>query len=165
MSGKTGHHRDAIHGAGRQAQFATGAFAGDHRVHQLARAHDGIHRAGIDAFAATDTECFINDGAGARFVHAVSWIEWLGREMQQSGQRLQGDIAAWRTLIDAGGAVGERFGIGPTARITALRALRLRQPGVDLVNGNGRAHGRRVWPRFTIQATTATVCWQTGAAA
>jgi hypothetical protein len=63
-----GHHRDAIHGAGRQAQFAAGAFTGDHRVHQLARADDGIHGTGIDALAATDAKGFIDHGPRPRLV-------------------------------------------------------------------------------------------------
>jgi hypothetical protein len=123
---KIGHHGDAIHGAGRQAQFTAGAFMGDHRVHQLARADDGIHGTGIDTFAATDAKGFVDHGACPRFVRTETRVERLWRGMQQRTQRLDGDIAARGALIDAGGTGGERFGIGAAARIAALGALRLR---------------------------------------
>jgi hypothetical protein len=68
MLNKNGNHRNAIHGAGRQAQFAAGAFTGDHRMHQLARADDGIHGTGIDALAATDAKGFVDHGPCPQFV-------------------------------------------------------------------------------------------------
>ena len=157
MSSKIGHQHDTIHRTRRQAQLAAGAFMGNDRVHQLARAEYGIHRTDIDALAAADAKGFVYHGARPRFVLAVSRVQRFRREMQQRGQRLKSDIAARRTLVDIGGAGGERFGVGAATRVTALGTLRLRQPRIDLVNGNGRAHGRRVWPRFTIEATSVTV--------
>jgi hypothetical protein len=74
-------------------------------MHQFARADNGVHRACIDALAATDTECFVDDSTGARFVHAVPRVQRFGWEMQQRGQCLNGDIAARRALIDAGGVL------------------------------------------------------------
>jgi hypothetical protein len=128
---KIGHHGDAIHGTGQQAQFAAGAFTGDHRVHQLARADDGIHGTGIDTLAAADAKGFIDHGACPRFVRTETRVERLWRDMQQRTQRADGGIAARGALIDAGGTGGERFGIGTAARVSALRALRLRQARVD----------------------------------
>jgi hypothetical protein len=126
MSSKIGHQHDTIHRTRRQAQLAAGAFIGDDRVHQLARAENGIHRTGIDALAAADAKGFVYHGTRPRFVIAVSRVQRFDREMQQRGQRPQGDITARRTLIDIGGAGGERFGVGAATRVTALGALRLR---------------------------------------
>ena len=48
------HHRDAIDGAGRDAQLAAGAKLGDDGMHLLARADDGIDGAGRQALGAAD---------------------------------------------------------------------------------------------------------------
>ena len=110
---------------------------GNDRMHQLACAEYGVHRTGIDALAAADAKGFVYHGARPRFVLAVSRVQRFSREMQQRGQRLKSDIAARRTLVDIGGAGGERFGVGAATRVTALGALRLRQPGVDLCRRDG----------------------------
>ena len=83
--------------------------------------------------------------------------------MQQRGKPLDRDTIARWTLIDIGFTAGDGFRIGTTARVAALRALRLWQPCVNLINGDSRlclpGHGATVWPRFTVETTTVTVCW------
>ena len=61
--------------------------------------------------------------------------------MQQRTQRLDGGIAARGTLIDAGGTGGKCFGIGATARVSALGALCLRQARVDTFDERQRLVG------------------------
>lgn len=83
--------------------------------------------------------------------------------MPQRGKRLDRDTIARWTLINIGFTAGDGFSIGPAARVAALHALRLRQPRVNLIYGDAwlclLGHSRTVWPRFTVEATTVTVCW------
>lgn len=159
MSGKNGYHRDAVHGAGRQAQLAAGTFIGEHRVHQLARAEYRIHRADVDALATADADGFVDDGADARPVPAETRIERFGRGAQQSGQRPDRCLVARRALIDVGLAAGHGLGVRAAARIAAQGALRLRQPRIDpfrqRVSSALFEHDRKVWSRFTVEATAA----------
>lgn len=60
---------------------------------------------------------------------------------------MQSNITAWRTAVDIGATVGDRFGVVAAARVTAARALRLRQPGIDTIDKDcdGRSgHARSV---------------------
>ena len=54
-----GLHVDAVDGAGGDAESAAGTFVGDDGVHEFARTHDGIGRAGADAGSAADTGGFV----------------------------------------------------------------------------------------------------------
>ena len=75
MPGKIGHHSDAIHRAGRQAQLAAVALAHDDGMHEFARAEDGVHRTDIETLATADADGFVDDGAGTRFVNAKTRVE------------------------------------------------------------------------------------------
>ena len=57
--------------------------------------------------------------------------------MQQRGKPLDRDTIARWTAINIGFAVGDGFSIDTAARVAALRALRLRQPRVNLIYGDG----------------------------
>ena len=150
-------HRNAVYRAGRQTQVAAGALVGDHRVHQLACAEYRVHRADIDALAAADTDGFLDDGAATRPVPADMWSERFGRDVQQSGQRLDRYLVARRAPVDIGLAAGHGFGVRAAAGVAAQRALRLRQQCIDLfyheVNSALFEHDRKVWPRSAIEAT------------
>ncbi len=129
---------DAVHRAGGDAQLAARAFIGDHRVHQLGGADDGVHRAGLDAFGAADALGLANHrhlgrrgGQGQRqFGH-----------LQQIGQGAKGRGATGWTLVDRL-ARGDAFGVRQAAGVAALAALRLRQQGVDGGDALRAAHGR-----------------------
>lgn len=125
-------HVDAVDGAGRQAQVTAGAFVGDDGVHQLCGADDGIDRAGLNAFGATDAFGFANEGNLGRCASSL-WVRRKQWHFQQHGQRGDGFAAAWRALVD-GVARSQAFGVGPTAIVAAFAALGLRQQGVDALN-------------------------------
>ena len=55
-------HDNAVCGAGRQAELASGAFVGDHGVHQFDRPDNTIYRAGLDAKFAANAGIFFNQG-------------------------------------------------------------------------------------------------------
>src|SRR5207249_4095761 len=61
-----GQHIDAVHGAGRNAQVATGAKLRHDRVHHLRRSDDGIDRAGLDAQSASDAARLVDQRDAAR---------------------------------------------------------------------------------------------------
>ena len=60
-------HVDAVDGAGRHTQPATGAFGRDHRMHEPRRPDDGIHRARLDAQRAADAGLLVDDGHSRGF--------------------------------------------------------------------------------------------------
>ena len=128
------YQADAIDRAGWQAKFATGAVGGNHRVHELAAADDGIDRTGIDALAATDAGVFIDDCSLSRTVRAAIGIEngrWTAEQFTQCPDRRV--IAGW-AAVDVGFALGDGLGVITTARITAACALGLGQQGIDRFN-------------------------------
>ena len=102
------HHRDAVHRAGRHAQFAAGALIVDHRVHALGGADDAVHWAGLDAQRAADAPGFVDDGQGHAGLRARNWLS-SGRTSRPvrrasrttpsappGGQRL---MSAWPTAM------------------------------------------------------------------
>src|SRR5690625_279300 len=125
---------DAIDRAGRHAQFAARAARVDDRVHALAGADDGVDRACLDALGAADAVRLDDARQGARLFDAVVGVERFGWASEQGSQLIDAGLAAGRTLVDVGAAGGDGFGIGTTAVVTALLALRLRQHGVDAVS-------------------------------
>lgn len=70
-----GWHFDAIHGAGRYAQFAAGASVCKDGVHEFGRADDGIDGAGLDAFGTADAFVFDDGGDAQRLLHTVFRVE------------------------------------------------------------------------------------------
>src|SRR4249919_1226602 len=127
----------AVHRAGRQAQLATGAQFRDYRVHQLRRADDRVHRAGLDALGAADALGLAHQRHLWRLVHAVRWIDRPRRAPEQFRERAYTGLATGRALVDAGLAARDCLRVGLAAGVAALRALRLRQQRFD-------ARGERV---------------------
>jgi hypothetical protein len=125
------HDGDAVDRAGRQAQATTRAFRGNHRMHQLARADDGIDRTGGQAQCAADAGGFINDGRCWCSGNTVCCAQRHDRYVQQCRQFGNDCVAARRTLIDRGRARGDGVGIGPAAGVITLAALSLRQQRID----------------------------------
>lgn len=107
-------------------------------MHQFACTDNGIHRTDVEALATTNAKGFINDGASAWFVWTKTRIEWFRCGMSQHGQALDRDTIARWTPINIGFTASDSFRIGTTARVAALRALRLWQPCVNLINGDSR---------------------------
>ena len=101
-------------------------------MHALVAAHDRIGRAGLDAQGAANAPALVNHDHAAGAFDAKSRVE---RAHRLAGQRRQTSDplgAAGRTLVNARLAVGDGLGVGRAVGITAARALRLRQGGVNL---------------------------------
>ncbi|MNT47263.1 hypothetical protein D3C72_1839620 [compost metagenome] len=127
------HHLNAIDRTGRHAQVAAGAPVFQHGVHMLVGAHDGVHRTGLDAQRTADAMGFVDAGDQQRAGFAAGQVQGQGGGVQQGGQCGDAFVAAGRTAIDRGGAIGDGVGIGPAAVVPALGALRLRQQGINAV--------------------------------
>ena len=131
LRGKQGN---AVHRAGRQAQFAARAMVGKHGVHQLGGADDRVHRAGRDAQRAADARLLVDarghkgSGFAARTIERKRW------QRKQTRKRSCGRLAARRTAIGRRRPLANRFGIGKTTVVAAAPALRLRQQRVDAQN-------------------------------
>src|SRR5205809_367978 len=68
---------DAINGAGRHAELATGTKRWQHRMHSLGRSDDCINRARCYAQRATDAGGLVDPGDCQRPMRAARGIEWL----------------------------------------------------------------------------------------
>ncbi len=102
------------------------------------RADDRVHGTGLDAQRATDARRFVDAGDEQRPRHSARRVErWCvaTHELRESRDRR---IAAGRTAVDAGSAIGDRLRVRTTARVAATRALRLRQQVVDAIGQIGR---------------------------
>ncbi|MNV74252.1 hypothetical protein D3C71_1674570 [compost metagenome] len=135
-----GHHLNTVHGTGRHAQVAAGAPVGQHRVHVLVGAHDGIDGTGLDAQRTADAMRFIDAGDQQRTRFAALKIQRQGRGLQQRGQRGNALIPAGRAAVDGCRAFRDGLGIRPTTVIAALGTLRLRQQSVNTVRKQTRIH-------------------------
>src|SRR5262249_38313989 len=109
-----------------------------HRVHQLRRADDRIHRAGADAQRAADAARLVYQRDAARSLDAVPRVERLRFPAEQRRELADPGFATGRALVDVGLAGRDRLGVAPAARVAALGALRLRQQRVDALGQ--RAH-------------------------
>ena len=137
--GAVRQHVDAIDGAGGDTQAAAGTFFGNHRVHQLRRAHNRINRAGSDAGGAA---------YAGRFVYPCQCFGLgLGghnrRFAQQAGDVQHHGFPTGGAQIDFRFACRQRARIGQAAVVTAFAALGLRQQAVDLFDGGNRHGGTR----------------------
>ena len=124
-------HFDAIHGAGRYAQFATSASVCKDGVHEFGGADDGIDWAGLDAFGAADAFVFDDGGDAQGLLHAVVGVERYDGatgDLCQLGNAL---CATRWALVDRGVFKGNGVRIGGAAVVAALGALGLRQGVVD----------------------------------
>ncbi|KAG0731922.1 hypothetical protein G6F23_014829 [Rhizopus arrhizus] len=82
-----GDHLDAIHRTGRHAQVAARAPVGQHRVHVLVRAHDGVDRTGLDTQRTADAMGFVDARDQQRAGFAAFQVQRQDGGLQQGGQR------------------------------------------------------------------------------
>ncbi len=127
-------HGDAVDGAGRDAQLATGAKAGQHCMHALRRADDRVDGTCVDAQRAAYAAAFVDDGDSQRRMDAAARVERNGRTSGQRGEHRDRGVAARRAAIDAGGTARDGLGVGTTAFVSATRALRLGQGVIDTLD-------------------------------
>jgi len=141
--GATGwSHRDAIDRAGRDAQFASGAQRGKHRMHALGGADDCVDGTRVDAQRAADAPGFVDAGDCKGRRRAERWIERGRGPSGQRGKRADDRLATGRTAVDRLPPCN-RFGVGSAGVVAAPPALLLRQDGVD-ANGERGACGHGV---------------------
>jgi hypothetical protein len=115
----------------------------EHRVHPFWGSDDGIDRTSLDAERAADAPILVDQRSRARLLHSKRWIQRLGGTPQERCQHRDSRRAARRTLVDVCLARCDGLGIRTARGVAALRALRLRQQCVYLVD-QIRNHGRRV---------------------
>jgi hypothetical protein len=61
--------------------------------------------------------------------HAVGWVEFANGSPRDGSQAFNANLTAWRALVDFSGAFSNGFGVMRAIRVSAARALRLRQCG------------------------------------
>jgi hypothetical protein len=103
-------------------------------MHLLCCAQNGVDRAGLYAFGATDT--FVFADVGEFFDVAVFGaivVQRYGFHIQQICKRLNPTLATRRALVD-GIASGNGLSLRFAAGVSELAALGLWQDSVDLIN-------------------------------
>lgn len=121
-------------------------MVGDHGMHQLVRTDDGVDRAGVETFPATDATRFIDKRAAARMSRTDRGIEPFRWYTEQLRQTVNGGVAAGRATVDVGFAARDGFRVVAAAGIAASGALSLWQPSVDAVDDFRNPFGRRHAP-------------------
>ena len=124
-------HVDAIHRAGRKAQFAAGTEFREHGVHAFRGADDGIDRTRLNAQQAADAARLVYQCRSSWFFVAVRRVERLFRAAEQTRQFANDRRTARGALVDVGITLGERLRVRTTALVSAFRALGLRQQRVN----------------------------------
>lgn len=106
-------------------------------MHAFVRANDGIDRAGVYAQSAAYAPVLVNPNHAARCFQAVQRVEFdtsLARDGRKPPYAFS--AAGW-TLVDRSFAISNGVGIGRAIRVSATRALRLRQ---NLQNALSQRH-------------------------
>ena len=128
-----GHHPDAIDGAGREAELASGALLGDHGVHPLRRTDDRVDGTCGQASRAADAAVLVDDRGSRAGIGCKIRSDREFSPAQQLRQGANRAVSSRWTAIDRS-AVCDRFGIRQTTGVTALLALRLRQQRIDPID-------------------------------
>ena len=100
-------------------------------MHLFVAPHNGVGGAGFDAQRAANAPSFINHRHGSWRFNAEAGVEGQGRAMRHRSKAGNAFGAARWALVDGRFGPGDGQGVGRAVRITAARALCLRQHGVD----------------------------------
>jgi len=119
------------------AEPASGAFPGNHSMHQLVGTDNAIRWESLQAKFAANALDLRDLGHFLPFLTPVRFIEGDYRTIQQCCQRRDRDSSSRWALVDFCMSVGDGLCIFPTARIATKRTLRLRQALVNLICGDG----------------------------
>ncbi|MNY11673.1 hypothetical protein D3C86_1447150 [compost metagenome] len=123
------NHVDAVHRARCHAEITAGAPVGQHGVHLLGCAGDGIDRAGLYAERAANAARFVDTRHGPRLLHAVLGVQRTRRHAEQGGQPHDALGAARRAAVGRRLAPGHGLGVRAAAVEPTFGALGLRQQG------------------------------------
>jgi len=115
---------DAIDRTRVNTEVAAIAFGFDNTVHAFGRAKDCICRTRLYAFSATYAFVFSNTSHRRRERWHVRWVECGRKIVYRLRESARGNLAAGWTEISCRAAQNS-FGIGPTAEMATLTALRL----------------------------------------
>lgn len=124
----------AFNRAGRDAEVAAGTFLFYYGMHLFGGPQYRIDGAGLDAECAADAHLLINGDDGFFRVFTMFCVQWFCIHAKQVSQRLYGNFAAGRTLVDVRFSGSHCLCVWPAARVGALPALCLWQQRIDLVN-------------------------------
>src|SRR5690606_41635743 len=102
-------------------------------VHLLGGSQNGVYRSGLAALGAANAFVFSINRHSFGLFCAVFGFQWLGFNVQQVSQSLDGAFTAGRALVD-GLAIGNCFSVGAAAGKSALPTLGLRKERIDLLN-------------------------------
>jgi hypothetical protein len=95
--------------------------------------NDRIDGAWREAFDASNTAIFVNDGNQRRSLDTIGGIEGKRLPLKQTSECGDRRAPARGALIDLRFTTGDRRRIGSTAIVATARALCLRKEGVDVV--------------------------------
>ena len=101
-AGPARDHVDAVHRAGRHAEFAAAAVHRNDRVHALARPDDGVGRAGVEATRTADAGRLIDPCDVRRRFMAARRVERLRRPAEQHREIVDQLRTARRAAIEPG---------------------------------------------------------------
>ena len=126
-------HRDAIDRARLDAKLAAAAQRTEHVVHALRRADDRVDGTCVDAQRAADARALVDHCHTQRTGLPACGVEPRWIAIEHPRERCERGFATGRTAIDVRRAGRDRLCIRSAPRVTAARALRLRQEIVDPV--------------------------------
>lgn len=122
-------HFNAIDGTDGQAQSTPSAVLLDHRMHAFMTAKNGVCGANRQTQSATYAPTFVDPCDLAWRLHAVGRVELANGSPRDGSKPFNAHLTAWWTLVDFSNAFCNGFGVVRAIRVTATRALRLRQCG------------------------------------
>jgi D-serine deaminase-like pyridoxal phosphate-dependent protein len=103
-------------------------------MHSFRRSDDRVDRASGNAQSTADASSLVYHSDHKRTLDPIDRIQGHRLSAQQLRERFDAAGATRRALIDFGFTGGDRFGVRTATCVTAFRALRLRQYGVDLIS-------------------------------
>jgi len=122
-------HFNAIDGTDRQAQSTACAVFFDHGMHVFVAAKNSVSGTHRQAQRTSNAPAFVNPSHVAWRFCAVCGVQWDNRAARDGCEPFNARLTAGGALVDFSSTFCNRFGVMRTIRVTAARALRLRQCG------------------------------------
>ena len=113
----------AFYRAGGDAKVAACALIFYYGMHLFGGSQYRVYGTGLDTECASDAHLLINSDDGFFRVFTVFCVQWFRIHAKQVSQRLYGNFAAGRALVDVCFTGSHCLRIWPAARVGALPAL------------------------------------------